>query len=126
MQLVITNNSYNPADSTGKINYGINIPLTVPNGGNYGTQLNMNDVFGGNNCSQNFDWYPSFGITGEDVNGTFNGTITFGNYLSPSQYAQSPTFPVVFQNYKTGIGADLQAIRAHVHRMPDAAPSIPT
>jgi hypothetical protein len=100
VQLVITNNSYNPADTTGKVNYGINIPLTVPNGGNYGTQLNMNDVFGGNNCSQNFDWYPSFGITGEDVNGTFNGTITFGNYLSPSQYAQSPTFPVVFQNYK--------------------------
>ncbi|ACK78025.1 hypothetical protein JKG41_09935 [Acidithiobacillus sp. MC2.1] len=100
VQLVVTNSSYNPADTTGKVNYGVTIPLSIPNGGNYGSAVNMNDVFGGNNCSQNFDWYPSYAVTGEDVNGTFNGTVTFGNYLSPSQYAQSPSFPVVFQNYK--------------------------
>lgn len=101
VQIVLQNNSYNPADTTGKDYYSATVPIAVPNGGNYGTSVNMQAVFGGgNNCSENFDWYPTYAITGEDVNGTFNGTVTFGNYLSPGQYQQSPTFPVVFQNYK--------------------------
>lgn len=101
VQIVLQNNSYDPNASVGQKNYGATVPIAVPQGGNYGQSLNMSSVFGGgNSCSQNFDWYPTYGITGEDVNGTFNGTVTFGNYLSPSQYEQSPTFPVVFQNYK--------------------------
>ena len=101
VQIVLQNNSYNPADSTGQDYYNATVPIGVPDGGNYGSSVNMQAVFGGgNNCSQNFDWYPTYAITGEDVNGTFNGTVTFGNYLSPGQYQQSPNFPVVFQNYK--------------------------
>ncbi len=101
VQIVLQNNSYNPADTTGRVYYNATVPIAVPNGGNYGSNVNMQAVFGGgNSCSQNFDWYPTYSITGEDINGTFNGTVTFGNYLSPSQYEQSPNFPVVFQNYK--------------------------
>lgn len=101
VQLVLTNNSYNPADTTGKQYYSATVPIAIPNGGSFGSSVNMQAVFGGGNgCSQNFDWYPTYAITGEDVNGTFNGSVTFGNYLSPGQYQQSPTFPVVFQNYK--------------------------
>jgi len=101
VQLVLTNNSYNPADTTGQIYYSATVPIAIPNGGNYGTTVNMQSIFGGGNgCSENFDWYPTYAITGEDVNGTFNGTVTFGNYLSPGQYQQSQTFPITFQNYK--------------------------
>lgn len=101
VKIVLQNNSYDPNASVGQKNYGATVPIPVPPGGSYGQSVNMNSVFGGgNSCSQNFDWYPTYGITGDDVNGTFNGSITFGNYLSPGQYEQSPTYHVAFQNYK--------------------------
>lgn len=99
VDLYLRNNSYNPADTTGKMYYNATVPISM--GGSYGNQVNMQAVFGGgNSCSQDFDWYPTYAITGDDTDGTFNGTVTFGNYLSPYQYQQSPSFHIIFQNYK--------------------------
>lgn len=94
--LDLVNTSYDPASTT-STHYGITVPIAYSGS----SDVNQQAVFGGGNtCSQNFDWYPTYSIHGDDADGTFNGSVSFGNYLSPSQYYQSPSFPIVFQNYE--------------------------
>jgi len=111
--LEILNTSYDPGASVSQKNYSLSALFTLDNGlqnvtgsaagsctGNTSGNVNFTCNYGGNSCSQNFDWYPVITVTGDANDGTFVGTVTFTNYLSPSQ-VQSKTFNISFSNYKT-------------------------
>lgn len=68
--------------------------------GNTGASTDFTCAFGQNSCSADFDWYPEITINGTEGSGSFNGVITFTNYLSPTQ-EQSKSFDVQFSNYIT-------------------------
>jgi len=111
--LEILNTSYDPGASVSQKNYNLSAEYTLDNGlqdvtgsaagscsGNTGVDTDFTCNYGGNSCSQNFDWYPSITVDGTASDGTFVGSVTFTNYLSPSQ-EQSKTFHIEFSNYKT-------------------------
>ncbi len=111
--LEILNTSYDPGASVSQKNYSMSAEYTMDNGlqnvtgsasgscyGSTGPDSDFTCTYGGNSCSQNFDWYPSITVSGTANDGTFVGSVTFTNYLSPSQ-EQSKTFNIEFSNYKT-------------------------
>ncbi|MBN6739625.1 hypothetical protein JKG47_03600 [Acidithiobacillus sp. MC6.1] len=109
-----TETSSDPGATVSQKSYQLSADYTLMNGlanvtgtgpvgqcsGSTGAQTDFTCGFGQNSCGNNFDWYPEITVDGTEGSGSFNGTITFTNYLSPTQ-EQSASFDVQFSNYIT-------------------------
>lgn len=115
VELDILNTSQNPAATVSQKTYTMDVTIGLGQSGVTSFQSNASNSCtgqttgtvdftcssGSNSCSQGFDWYPIFSVSGATNNGTFVGSVSFGNYLSPSQYQSSGAIGVEYSEYAT-------------------------